>query len=191
MSYHLYKFSIAYLAYDLKIFVSKKRNWFNTCIMQVKNFGFIKLIFYNKGFHFLLHEILYNISKFIWTKLWTMLKSYYTWLLVLKRGYNKRHKVRLRLVGLGNRIVELERKKLILRLGYAHYWLVYKLGKMKFYFKKKKKNSFNIYFNNIFFLNNFVYIVKRLKFPDCYNANGVRFLKEKFKLRKRKRWGVF
>lgn len=186
---------VTLLFFNLKILVLKTKkfnNHFKFGFFFIQpNVGFIKFYFRNFSFSLNFKFFFLFLNKVFLINSWTLLKSYYKWIFLIFSGHYNRYKINLQLIGLGNRLIELKRTKLLLKLGYAHFLLVYKFKDMKFKTFIKKKNAFTIFSNNIFYLNNFVYLVKRLKFPDCYNANGIRFVKEKFKLKARKKWGVF
>lgn len=99
----------------------------------------------------------------------------------------------LYLYGIGRRMVGRRKHFLILTLGFHHEIQVFPPKHMRFrrWRYRRSKHSFKIVSNNLFDLKNAVFVFRRLRFPDVYNANGIRLFKEKIVLKRRKKWGVF
>lgn len=117
--------------------------------------------------------------------------SYYNLLFFNISNNFIQYKVSFQPHGLGNRLLEFDSNQILLQLGYAHFITIFKFKNMKFVeHKRKRKNTFTIISNNFVAFKNFIYLLKHLKIPDPYNANGMRILKEQYKLRPRKKWGV-
>lgn len=190
---YLYKFFSYALVFNIKIFILKK-NWLKKCFLKYESVGTFKLVFSGPIFLFFIWKFFFSIINQLHKNTWNIFHSYNTWLVKTCYGFYRRYRLKLALTGLGNRIELFRRTHLIFKLGHEHEWLIYKGNGMFFKEYKSKKwrrNSFLIYCNNGLIINNFAWLVRRLKLPDAYNANGIRFaVKKALKLKKRRRWGT-
>lgn len=84
--------------------------------------------------------------------------------------------VKMRLVGLGLRVLSLEEKKIHLRLGFSHDVVVIIPPNIKVF--SPKRDRLIVTSNNLSFLISFCSKLRDLKSPEPYKGKGIRFARE-------------
>lgn len=177
----------------LKIYIPAKQQ--NASIFFNWKLGYLKFFFLNHFYCFYLNHKLFFLTSTSTTSgaavsAAKFFRDYFSWFYIFFFGSLVPFRAKLYLSGLGNRIGLLKESFLVVKLGYAHKIRLHQWDESMFFKAYRKKQSIFIRSNSYESLLTWISMFRRLKFPDCYNGNGVRLQDEKLVFRFRKRWGV-
>jgi len=127
--------------------------------------------------------------------LWTF-PSYLSYIIKMLARYARPVRRKFYLFGLGNRIEgELTEKQLILRVGWSdkvEIWVGHRrLLRFEKFTWRRSKQTFLCRTSSLEILSALTFLIRKLNSPDVYQGSGIRFVRETFHFRKRKKWGVF
>lgn len=177
------------------LFIHSKKQIIVSILLHWK-LGYFKLFFFKYFYCFYLYYtfflLLPSSLSSLQYKTWIYsFKGYFSWFYIFLYRVLVPFRVKFLISGLGNRISILKSWFIVLKLGYAHKIRIGRCGDYSLFFTSyRKKQSIAIRSNNYFNLIHWTNMFRRLKFPDCYNGNGVRLFTEKLTFKYRKRWGV-
>lgn len=92
---------------------------------------------------------------------------------------------KLHLIGIGNRVHKISLNTLILKLGYSHL-IKFKIP-LSIRIASHKRNSIVVFGINIFEFKNFIYEIRKKKFPCAYKGHGIRLKNEKILIKQGKK----
>lgn len=110
---------------------------------------------------------------------------FFSFVSLLGRGF----KISCKLIGVGYRVTSLKNNNIILKLGRS-YRVKYQIPSYvssKVFGKRKSKIRF--FSNSLSKLMDFVFLFRALRWPDSYKAKGIKFAKQKLKVKFREKFG--
>lgn len=182
--FYIPKKKFEFKSYNFSILLNKPVTQFKSIVLNFFSTRFQIVSFLPRGFYIFGGSQVYSIAyNFYFASLLFFLFNFIL-------GFSKSFKSKLYLIGLRVKIEKIYKKSLILKLNLCHK-VKWKCSQSKFLKFKKIKNSFLFKTKDFFLHNSFLFIIRRFKLPDFYKGNGIRFYKEKLKLKKRKQFGAF
>jgi len=91
-------------------------------------------------------------------------------------------------IGLGFKIVDISARSITFSLGFSHSVIYYLRENMFALRTNRQKQSFKVFGSDLSAATLLSGTIKRLKSPDIYKGKGLRFSREKLKLRKREKY---
>ena len=114
------------------------------------------------------------------------IKTFFETFSLLRAGFHRYFRKLVILKGLGLKVYQRHHHLLWFKLGYSHKIYLKLKPKMKARITKKDSFLFLTAINE-FILGNFIYKIKKLKFPNIYTGKGVWFQREKILLKEVKK----
>lgn len=155
----------------------------------IKNkFGFLPLALSPKNKFVLFYK---NFFYFIFSSF------FLTYLTHFKSIFHRslfNYRIDIKLIGRGYKFFFLNSQKIEFKIGINTPIRVFFRAPLVFIKLKRCRYDtqiFQIKSENFLLLTSFISFLRRLKTPDSYKGKGLRFRKEKFKIKYRKKYGVF